>query len=56
MIINKTYVVQELRASIPLNVVGIKVSPSQLNVNPEFIARSSIQYVLNLGAEIYQLT
>ena len=44
----KTYVVQELRTGVPLDVVGIEVTPTQLNVDPELVARSTVQYVFAL--------
>ena len=50
----KTYVVQELRTGVPLDVVGIEVAPTQLNVDPELVARSTIQYVFALCHGIYQ--
>ena len=47
----QTYIVQELRTSVPLDVVGIEITPTQLNVDPELVARSTIQNILALNRE-----
>ena len=43
-----THVVQEFRSGVSLNVVRIEVTPSQLDVKPELVARRPIHYVLGL--------
>ena len=44
----KTYVVHELRTGVPLDVVGIEVAPTQLDINPELVTRRTIENVLAL--------
>jgi hypothetical protein len=44
----ETHVVKELSTGITLNVVCIKVTPSQLNVDPVFVAGSSVQDIFHL--------
>ena len=43
-----TYVVKELSTSVPLDVVRIEVAPTELNIDPELVARRSIEDVLAL--------
>ena len=47
----KTYIVQELGTSVPLDVVGVEVTPSQLNVDPELVASGTIENVLTIRDE-----
>ena len=47
----KTYIVQELGTSVPLDVVGVEVTPSQLNVDPELVARCAVQNILALDCQ-----
>jgi hypothetical protein len=44
----RTYIVQELGSSVTLYVVTVKVTPSQLNIDPELVAGSAIHLVLVL--------
>ena len=44
-------VVEELGASISLDVVGVKVSPTELDVDPELVASCTIENVLDIGDE-----
>ena len=41
-------VVEELGASVPFNIVGVEVTPTELDVQPELVARRSIEDVLAL--------
>ena len=41
-------VVEELGASVPLDVVSVEISPTQLNVDPELVAGSAVKYILTL--------
>lgn len=50
-----TYIVQKLRSSVSLDVVGIKVTPPQLNVDPEPVARCPIQDILDLHREFKKI-
>ena len=45
----RTYVVQELCTSISFNIMRVKVTPSQLDIDPELIARCAVQDVLDLN-------
>ena len=45
------YVVEELGSSVPLNIVGIEVSPTELHIDPELVARCSIQNIFALFKE-----
>lgn len=47
-----TYVVQELCARIPLNIMRIKVTPSKLYIDPVLVACSAIQNVFVLYQEM----
>ena len=43
-----THVVQELGASVPLDIVRVEVTPTQLYVDPELVAGGAVEYVLAL--------
>ena len=43
-----TYVVKELGASVPLDVVSVEISPTELNVDPKLVASGAIKYILAL--------
>ena len=43
-----TYIIKELGASVPLDVVSVEISPTQLNVDPELVAGSAVKYILTL--------
>lgn len=44
----KTYIIKELGTCVALNIVGVEVSPTQLHINPEFVAGRTIKHVLDL--------
>ena len=43
-----TYVVQELSTRVALNVMSIEVTPTQLYINPELVARSAVENIFAL--------
>ena len=46
-----THIVKELRTGVTLDIVSIKVTPSQLHIDPELVASSTIKHVLALWDE-----
>jgi len=44
----KTYIIQELRTSVSLDVVSIEVAPTKLHINPVFVAGGSIEHIFYL--------
>lgn len=41
-LLKETYIIQELRPSIPFDIVRVEITPPKLNIDPVFIARRSI--------------
>ena len=51
-----THVIEELRTSVPLDIMGVEVSPTQLDVDPELVAGRAVKDVLALGIVRYVST
>ena len=43
-----THIVKELRTGVTLDIVSIKVTPSQLHIDPELVASCAIEDILAL--------
>ena len=43
-----TYIIEEFGAGIALNVVGVEVTPAELDVDPIFVAGCTIENILVL--------
>ena len=47
-----TYIIKELGASVPLDVVSVEISPTELNVDPELVASGAIKDIFRLNKKV----